>query len=57
MTSNNYINPANDTKNILFEFSNKDTGNQRTKKINGNNLISKILRARDNRIIPSTSSN
>ena len=43
MSSNNYlIDTANNNKNILFEFSNKDTGNQRTKKINGNKIVSNV---------------
>ena len=43
MSSNNYlIGTANNNKNILFEFSNKDTGNQRTKKINGNKIVSNV---------------
>ena len=42
MSSNNYIASSSDNKNILFEFSNKDTGNQRTKKLNGKNIISNV---------------
>ena len=42
MSSNNYIASSSDNKNILFKFSNKDTGNQRTKKLNGKNIISNV---------------
>jgi len=42
MSSNNYIASSSDNKNILLEFSNKDTGNQRTKKLNGKNIISNV---------------
>ena len=42
MSSNNYIASLSSNKNILFEFSNKDTGNQRTKKLNGKNIISNV---------------
>ena len=42
MSLNNYIASSSDNKNILFEFSNKDTGNQRTKKLNGKNIISNV---------------
>ena len=42
MSSNNYTASSSDNKNILFEFSNKDTGNLRTKKINGKNIISNV---------------
>ena len=42
MSSNNYIASSSVNKNILFKFSNKDTGNQRTKKLNGKNIISNV---------------
>ena len=42
MSSNNYIASSSDNKNILFKFSNKDTDNQRTKKLNGKNIISNV---------------
>jgi WD40 repeat protein len=42
MSSNNYIASSSDNKNILLEFSNKHTGNQRTKKMNGKNIISNV---------------
>ena len=42
MSSNNYIASSSDNKNVLFKFSNKDTGNQRTKKLNGKNIISNV---------------
>ena len=42
MSSNNFINSANNNKNNIFEFSNKDTGSEITKKINRNKIIPNI---------------
>ena len=45
MSSNNFIdlvdNGINGINNAI-DFSNKDTGNERTKKVNGNKIVSNI---------------
>ena len=43
MSSNNFIDLVdNDINNNAIDFSNKDAGNERTKKINGNKILSNI---------------